>query len=89
LLICTTINYPGLKAWVIEQAKTYSKDSVRLMVGALRTMLEEAVREGVIRANPLARLGKFYRVWSKYSAELQVAAATGFSALENIPSSGA
>ncbi len=55
------LNYLRLKAWVIEKAKTYSKDSVRLMVGALRTMLEEAVHEGIIPANPVTRLGKFYR----------------------------
>jgi len=55
------LDYLRLKAWVIEKAKTYSKDSVRLMVGALRTMLEEAVHEGIIPANPVTRLGKFYR----------------------------
>jgi len=55
------INYLALKAWVIEQAKTYSKDSVRLMVGALRTMLEESVHEGILPANPVTKLGKFYR----------------------------
>jgi integrase len=55
------IDYPQLKAWVIEQAKTYSKDSVRLMVAALQTMLEESVREGLIPANPVRSLGKFYR----------------------------
>jgi integrase len=55
------LDYPRLKTWVIEQAKTYSKDSVRLMVAALRTMLEESVREGLIPANPVRSLGKFYR----------------------------
>jgi integrase len=55
------LDYPRLKVWVIDQAKTYSKDSVRLMVGALRTMLEEAVLEGIIPVNPMTKLGKFYR----------------------------
>jgi integrase len=55
------LDYLKLKAWVIEQAETYSKDSIRLMVGALRTMLQEAVHEGLIVANPVTRLGKFYR----------------------------
>jgi len=55
------LDYLRLKAWVIEKARTYSKDSVRLMVGALRTMLEEAVHEGIIPVNPVTRLGKFYR----------------------------
>jgi integrase len=31
------------------------------MVAALRTMLEESVREGFIPANPVRSLGKFYR----------------------------
>jgi integrase len=55
------IDYLRLKLWVIEQAETYSKDSVRLMVGALRVMLQEAVHEGIITANPVTRLGRFYR----------------------------
>jgi integrase len=31
------------------------------MVGALRTMMEEAVHEGMIPANPVTRLGEFHR----------------------------
>jgi hypothetical protein len=40
------IDYPKLKVWVIAQAGNYSKDSVRLMIAVLRTMLQEAVNEG-------------------------------------------
>ena len=43
-----TLDYSKLKAWVIEQAGKYSKDSVRLMVAVLRTMLQEAVNEGIL-----------------------------------------
>lgn len=46
---------------MIEKSETYSKDSVRLMVGALRTMLQEAIHEGNIPMNPVSRLAKFYR----------------------------
>jgi integrase len=55
------IDYPKLKAWVIAQAEEYSKDSVRLMLAVLRTMLQEAVNEGILPANPVVKLGKFYR----------------------------
>ncbi len=53
--------YPRLKGWVIEQAGKYSKDSVRLMVAVLRSMLQEAVNEGILAVNPVMKLGKFYR----------------------------
>ncbi len=56
-----SLNYPLLKAWVIKQAGKYSKDSVRLMVAVLRSMLQEAVNEGILAANPVMKLGKFYR----------------------------
>jgi integrase len=53
--------YPRLKGWVIKQAGKYSKDSVRLMVAVLRSMLQEAVNEGILPANPVVKLGRFYR----------------------------
>jgi integrase len=53
--------YSRLKGWVIEQAAKYSKDTVRLMVAVLRGMLQEAVNEGILAANPVMKLGKFYR----------------------------
>ncbi len=55
------LNYARLKAWVIEQAGKYSKDSARLMVTVLRSMLHEAANEGILAANPVMKLGKFYR----------------------------
>lgn len=55
------IDYSSLKAWVIEQSDKYSKDSVRLMLAVLRTMLQEAVNEGILPVNPVMKLGKFYR----------------------------
>jgi integrase len=53
--------YPKLKAWVIEQSEEYSKDSVGLQIAVLRTMLQEAVNEGILPVNPVMKLGKFYR----------------------------
>jgi integrase len=55
------IDYSKLKAWVIAQAGDYSKDSVRLQVAVLRTMIQEAVNEGILPINPVMKLGKFYR----------------------------
>jgi len=55
------LDYSGLKGWVIGQAAKYSKDTVRLMLAVLRTMLQEAVNEGILAVNPVAKLGKFYR----------------------------
>ena len=55
------LDYAKLKAWVIARAGEYSKDSVRLMLAVLRTMLQEAVNEGILPGNPVMKLGKFYR----------------------------
>ena len=56
-----SIDYSKLKAWVIGQSGEYAKDSVRLQVAVLRTMLQEAVNEGILTVNPVMKLGKFYR----------------------------
>jgi integrase len=56
-----SLDYPRLKAWVIEQAAKYSKDTVRLNVAVLRAMLQESVNEGILAVNPVMKLGKFYR----------------------------
>jgi integrase len=56
-----SIDYSKLKAWVIGQSGEYSKDSVRLQLAVLRTMLQEAVNEGILTVNPVMKLGKFYR----------------------------
>ena len=39
----------------------YSKDTVRLMVAVLRLLMQEAVNEGILQVNPVAKLGRFYR----------------------------
>jgi integrase len=62
--------YPRLKRWVIKQAAEYSKDSVRLMVAVLRSMLQEAVNEGILAANPVVKLGKFYRSAKKVKEKI-------------------
>jgi integrase len=55
------IEYSTIKRRVIRMSGKYSKDTVRLMIAVLRVMMQEAVNEGLIVANPVARLGKFYR----------------------------
>jgi integrase len=40
--------------------RKYSKDTIRLMVATLRLMLDEAVKEELIAANPVQRMGKLY-----------------------------
>jgi len=64
------IDYPRLKAWVITQAADYSKDSVRLMLAVRRTMLQEAVNEGILPVNPVMKLGKFYRSAKKIKEKI-------------------
>jgi integrase len=64
------IDYSRLKAWVIVQAGEYSKDSVRLQIAVLRTMLQEAVNEGILPANPVVKLGKFYRSGKKIKEKI-------------------
>ena len=54
------IDYALLKNFCLEKAKEKSRHSVRLMIAALRVVLKEAVREGLIPANPVTSLGKFF-----------------------------
>ncbi len=54
------IDYALLKNFCLEKAKQRSRHSVRLMIAALRVVLKEAVREGLIPANPVTSLGKFF-----------------------------
>ena len=44
-----------------EAERKLSKDSVRLIIAALRAALTEAVEKNLIAANPATRLGKLYR----------------------------
>ena len=52
------LDYSMVKRWVIKMSGRYSKDTVRLMIAVLRVMMQEAVNEGLIVANPVAKLGK-------------------------------
>jgi integrase len=38
----------------------YTKDSIRLMVATLRSMMDEAVKDELIQANPVQRMGRLY-----------------------------
>jgi len=64
------LDYPLLKAWVIEQAAKYSKDTVRLNVAVLRAMMQEAVNESILAVNPVMKLGKFYRSAKKIKEKI-------------------
>jgi integrase len=55
------IDYSMIKRWVIRMSPKYSKDTVRLMVAVLRLLMQEAVNEGILQVNPVAKLGRFYR----------------------------
>ena len=54
------INYALLKNFCLEKANSSSRHGVRLMISALRVVLKEAGREGLIPANPVTSLGKFF-----------------------------
>ena len=45
--------------------KRYSRDTIRIMAMTLRAMLSEAVRDGIIKSNPVEGLSKFYRKQKK------------------------
>jgi integrase len=64
------LDYSRLKAWVIEQAAKYSKDTVRLNVAVLRAMMQEAVNESILAVNPVMKLGKFYRSAKKIKEKI-------------------
>ena len=44
-----------------EAERKLSKDSIRLIIAALRAALTEAVEKNLLPANPATRLGKLYR----------------------------
>ena len=64
------LDYARIKRWVIRKSATYSKDSVRLMIAVLRSMLQEAVNEGILQTNPVVKLGKFYRKARKLKSKI-------------------
>jgi integrase len=53
-----------------QEVSKYSKDTVRLMIAVLRSMLQEAVNEGVLQTNPVVKLGKFYRKARKLKSKI-------------------
>jgi integrase len=55
------ITYAIIKDWVRRKLKTHSKNTVRLMLAALRSMLNEAIKDGHISVNPVHDLGRVMR----------------------------
>jgi integrase len=47
------------------ETRTYSRDTLRIMVMTLRAMFSEAVREGLLKENPVRDLAQFYRLKKK------------------------
>jgi integrase len=54
------LDYARIKRCVIRKSAKYSKDTMRLMIAVLRSMIQEAVNEGILQTNPVVKLGKFY-----------------------------
>jgi integrase len=69
----------GVKAFLAEKlASGLAPDSVRLILATLRALLNAAVDDGVIMANPAARLGKALRLArSKATRQEQIKAMDG------------
>ena len=64
------LTYSLLKRFVIEKVDSgLSKNTVRLIVGTIRAMLNEARDDGLIETNPAQGLGKFYRSASNPRSE--------------------
>jgi len=45
----------------VLMAKDLSKDYIRLILGSLRVLINDAIEKGIIKNNPVRGLGKFYR----------------------------
>lgn len=61
LCLLSEVTYRDVKAWILVKAKKYSKNTCRLMIATGRSMFQEAVREGLVAANPFTGLSRFYR----------------------------
>jgi integrase len=57
----TDITYSDLKAWIYRKLGTHSKNTVRLMVASLRSLMLEALKDGHIDTSPVHDLGRFLR----------------------------
>ena len=55
------IDYTLLKAFCLKKSKDYTKDTVRLMLATMRSIMSEAVADGLINSNPVKNLSRFYR----------------------------
>jgi integrase len=58
-MLLDEIGYPELKAFILEQVKTYRRDTVRLDIATMRLIFGEAFREGIVERSPVVSLGKF------------------------------
>jgi len=51
--------------------KDLAKDSIRVFLGALRVLMNDAIEKGIIERNPVKGLGKFYRQAPVRHAEIE------------------
>jgi len=64
------IDYSKLKEFAVEKAKSYRRDSVRLMLAAMRALMGEALRDKHIKVNPVAGLSRYYRAASRRKEQI-------------------
>jgi len=58
-----SLHRPRIKAWLVEKLSDgYARGTIRLLIAALRAMLNEAVEDGVISVNPSLKLGRTLKV---------------------------
>ena len=55
----------------VLMAKDLSKDYIRLILGSLRVLINDALEKGIIENNPVRGLGKFYRQAPVRHAEIE------------------
>ena len=63
------ITWAMCKEFCIWKQESNSKDGIRLMVAAMRVIMEEAVREDLIPKNPATKLGRFFGTGTKGRGE--------------------
>src|SRR4030095_8878717 len=62
---------PKIEEPPIEETRLLSKETIRNIVSALRSLFSEAVDESkLVAANPAVRLGKFYKEAADYREEI-------------------
>ena len=56
--LLTNIDYKLLKTFILKKASTYKRNTIRIMMATTSAMLQEAVRDGILKSNPVRGLGR-------------------------------